>query len=129
MTKRFRRFNESAAKSASNASEKDALPPWVSGACGFAAAAVATVATHPLDLAKTRLQTLRTEPKRAETVPGSKSEKSATRKNVFSIARDVFRREGAARLFAGCGARVAAVAPGSAISFFVYEGIKEWMNA
>ena len=124
-----RRFNESAAKSASNASEKDALPPWVSGACGFAAAAVATVATHPLDLAKTRLKTLRTEPKRAETVPGSKSEKSATRKNVFSIARDVFRREGAARLFAGCGARVAAVAPGSAISFFVYEGIKEWMNA
>lgn len=124
-----RRFIESAAKSASNASEKDALPPWVSGACGFAAAAVATVATHPLDLAKTRLQTLRTEPKRAETVPGSKSEKSATRKNVFSIARDVFRREGAARLFAGCGARVAAVAPGSAISFFVYEGIKEWMNA
>ena len=106
------------------------MPPWVSGACGFAAAAVATVATHPLDLAKTRLQTLRTEPKRAETVPGSKSEKkSATRKNVFSIARDVFRREGAARLFAGCGARVAAVAPGSAISFFVYEGIKEWMNA
>ena len=127
----LKRFNERAAKSASNASEKDALPPWVSGACGFAAAAVATVATHPLDLAKTRLQTLRTEPKRAETtfVPGSKSEKSATRKNVFSIARDVFRREGAARLFAGCGARVAAVAPGSAISFFVYEGIKEWMNA
>ena len=127
----LKRFNESAAKSASNASEKDALPPWVSGACGFAAAAVATVATHPPDLAKTRLQTLRTEPKRAETVPGSKSEKSATRKNknVFSIARDVFRREGATRLFAGCGARVAAVAPGSAISFFVYEGIKEWMNA
>lgn len=123
------RVGKRAAKSASNASEKDALPPWVSGACGFAAAAVATVATHPLDLAKTRLQTLRTEPRRAETVPGSKSEKSATRKNVFSIARDVFRREGATRLFAGCGARVAAVAPGSAISFFVYEGIKEWMNA
>ena len=69
----------------------------------------------------------RTETRR--NVPGSKSEKSATRKNVFSIARDVFRREAAARLFAGCGARVAAVAPGSAISFFVYEGIKEWMNA
>ena len=117
------------AKSASNASEKDALPPWVSGACGFAAAAVATVATHPLDLAKTRLQTLRTEPKREE-VSGKKTfSGGATRKNVFSIARDVFRREGAARLFAGCGARVAAVAPGSAISFFVYEGIKEWMNA
>lgn len=119
------------AKSASNASEKDALPPWVSGACGFAAAAVATVATHPLDLAKTRLQTLRTEPKREE-VSGKKafSGGATSRKNnVFSIARDVFRREGAARLFAGCGARVAAVAPGSAISFFVYEGIKEWMNA
>ena len=123
------RVGKSAAKSASNASEKDALPPWVSGACGFAAAAVATVATHPLDLAKTRLQTLRTEPKREE-VSGKKTFSGrATRKNVFSIARDVFRREGAARLFAGCGARVAAVAPGSAISFFVYEGIKEWMNA
>ena len=117
------------AKSASNASEKDALPPWVSGACGFAAAAVATVATHPLDLAKTRLQTLRTEPKREEVSGKQTFSGGATRKNVFSIARDVFRREGAARLFAGCGARVAAVAPGSAISFFVYEGIKEWMNA
>ncbi len=111
--------------------EKDALPPWVSGGCGFAAAAAATVATHPLDLAKTRLQTLRAS-------GGASSESSEAKRkaggrfaspSIFSIARDVARREGASRLFAGCGARVAAVAPGSAISFFVYENVKEWFKA
>ena len=104
---------------------KDALPPWASGGCGFAAAAAATVATHPLDLAKTRLQTLRA----GAGARASSSSSSSSSSSVFSIARDVARREGASRLFAGCGARVAAVAPGSAISFFAYEIIKEWMKA
>ena len=103
-----------------NEKDKDALPPWVSGFCGFAAASAATVATHPLDLAKTRLQTLRA-------VPGSIPSRASS--SVFSIARDVARNEGFKRLFAGCGARVAAVAPGSAISFFAYETIKEWMQS
>jgi len=41
------------------------------------------------------------------------------------VWRDVFKREGARGLFAGVGARVAAVAPGSAISFGVYETLKQ----
>lgn len=105
-----------------NEKDKDLLPPWVSGFCGFAAASAATVATHPLDLAKTRLQTLRT-------VPGSIPRSEVSSQNVFAMARSVARNEGVKRLFAGCGARVAAVAPGSAISFFAYETIKEWMQS
>jgi len=118
---------------------KENLPPWVSGSCGFLAASVATVATHPLDLAKTRLQTLRTGG--VGLVRGGSSHGTATgstpnssnlllprNASVFSIARDVFRKEGFKALFAGSGARVLAVAPGSAISFFVYESIKEWFQ-
>ena len=131
---------------------KETLPPWVSGACGFFAAAVATAATHPLDLAKTRLQTLRVGSVAvvtgvagdvvsgvvsggtavANTVRGSNPGKGIashwslpSNASVFSIARGVWKREGARALFSGVGARVAAVAPGSAISFFVYESIKE----
>ena len=124
---------------------KDALPPWVSGGCGFAAASLATAVTHPLDLAKTRLQTLRVEGRsavsggtRASKVSGSNlSEGSAIRArtsllprdaSVFSIARGVLRREGARALFAGCTARVLAVAPGSALSFYAYESIKVYFT-
>ena len=44
----------------------------------------------------------------------------------FGVMRDVAAKEGAGALMTGCVARVGAIAPGSAISFFVYESIKEW---
>jgi solute carrier family 25 citrate transporter 1 len=40
--------------------------------------------------------------------------------------RDVARKEGPRALMTGTAARVAAVAPGSAISFFVYESVKAY---
>ena len=87
------------------------IEPWVSSACATAAAACATIATHPLDLAKTRLQTMKFAPGEA---------------SVARVLRNVFAREGVRGLFAGVGARVASVAPGSAISFYVYETLKRW---
>lgn len=45
---------------------------------------------------------------------------------VFGIMRDVVRREGFGALWTGASARVLAIAPGSAISFYVYETIKDW---
>jgi solute carrier family 25 citrate transporter 1 len=83
----------------------------VSAVSATAAATAATTLTHPLDLAKTRLQTMRFE--------------TTTSASLRGVLRDVFKREGARGLFAGAGARVAAVAPGSAISFGVYETLKQ----
>tara|TARA_B100001741_G_scaffold278409_1_gene250398 strand:- start:549 stop:692 length:144 start_codon:yes stop_codon:yes gene_type:complete len=42
-----------------------------------------------------------------------------------SVLARVVEREGVRGLFAGVNARVAAVAPGSAISFYVYETLKQ----
>ena len=85
--------------------------PMVSAVSATAAATAATTLTHPLDLAKTRLQTMRFE--------------TTTSASLRGVLRDVLKREGARGLFAGAGARVAAVAPGSAISFGVYETLKQ----
>lgn len=85
--------------------------PTASSACATLAASTATVMTHPLDLAKTRLQTLRFD--------------SANSASMRSVLANVVEREGARGLFAGVTARVAAVAPGSAISFYVYETLKQ----
>ena len=85
--------------------------PTMSSACATLAASTATVMTHPLDLAKTRLQTLRFE--------------SASSASMRSVLSRVVEREGVRGLFAGVNARVAAVAPGSAISFYVYETLKQ----
>ena len=108
--------------------DKEALPPWVSSACATAAAAAATAATHPLDLAKTRMQTLRVRSEGAESSAPGSAPRISSRAGVFGVMRDVARREGVAALTAGAGARVLAVAPGSAVSFFVYETIKGWLG-
>jgi len=92
-----------------DASSGGEASPTVSAVSATAAATAATTLTHPLDLAKTRLQTMRFE----------------TSASLWGVLRDVFKREGARGLFAGVGARVAAVAPGSAISFGVYETLKQ----
>jgi len=90
--------------------DSDAVAPWVSSACATGAAAAATTATHPLDLAKTRMQTMKFAPGEA---------------SLVRVLRNVVAREGVRGLFAGVGARVASVAPGSAISFYIYETLKQ----
>ena len=84
--------------------DKAQLPPATSSACACAAAAAATLLTSPADLVKTRLQTAVGE-----------------RRGAAAIAADLYRAEGARAFFAGAPARVLAIAPGSAISFFLYE--------
>jgi len=88
--------------------DKGELPPATSSACACAAAAAATVLTSPVDMVKTRLQTAG---------PGET-------RGALAIAADIYRAEGAGAFFAGVSARVMAIAPGSAISFFLYEAIK-----
>mmetsp|Transcript_5991 Transcript_5991/g.19773 ORF Transcript_5991/g.19773 Transcript_5991/m.19773 type:complete len:320 (-) Transcript_5991:172-1131(-) len=89
--------------------DKAQLPPATSSACACAAAAAATLLTSPADLVKTRLQTAVGE-----------------RRGAAAIAADLYRAEGARAFFAGAPARVLAIAPGSAISFFLYEVAKRF---
>ena len=81
----------------------------------FAAATCATILTHPLDLCKTRVQTMTNN-------NNNNNNKVMTLRTVF---KDVVRKEGVLALYRGVFARVLSVAPGSAISFYAYESIRK----
>ena len=81
----------------------------------FAAATCATILTHPLDLCKTRVQTMTNN-------NNNNNKKVMTLRTVF---KDVVRKEGVLALYRGVFARVLSVAPGSAISFYAYESIRK----
>ena len=82
----------------------------------FAAATCATILTHPLDLCKTRVQTM------TNNNNNNNNKKVMTLRTVF---KDVVRKEGGLALYRGVFARVLSVAPGSAISFYAYESIRK----
>jgi solute carrier family 25 (mitochondrial citrate transporter), member 1 len=82
----------------------------------FAAATCATILTHPLDLCKTRVQTMTNNNNNIN------NKKVMTLRTVF---KDVVRKEGVLALYRGVFARVLSVAPGSAISFYAYESIRK----
>ena len=84
-------------------------------ASAFTAATFATVLTHPLDLCKTRIQTM--SAKGMNGGGGSLTLKMA--------CVDVVKTEGVLALYRGVWARILSVAPGSAISFYAYESIRK----
>jgi len=83
--------------------------------CAVVSGAAACVATHPLDVAKTRLQAL------PPSILGAQGS------SLPGVLLEVLRREGVVGLCSGMGTRVAAVAPGVAISWYVYEGVKPYL--
>ena len=80
--------------------------------CAILSGAAACIATHPLDVAKTRLQAL------PPAILGARGS------SLPGVLLEMLRQEGVAGLCSGLGTRVAAVAPGVAISWYVYEGVK-----
>ena len=86
-------------------------------ASAFTAATCATILTHPLDLCKTRVQTM--------TSSSSSSNSVAEKLTMRRVFTDVVRREGFFALYRGVWARILSVAPGSAISFYAYESIRK----
>ena len=86
-------------------------------ASAFTAATFATVLTHPLDLCKTRIQTMT-----AKGMNGGGGGGSLTLKMACV---DVVKTEGVLALYRGVWARILSVAPGSAISFYAYESIRK----
>ena len=84
-------------------------------ASAFTAATFATVLTHPLDLCKTRIQTM--------TAKGMNGGGGSLTLKMACV--DVVKTEGVLALYRGVWARILSVAPGSAISFYAYESIRK----
>lgn len=90
------------------------LPLWAFPMCSSACAVVASVATHPIDVAKTRLQVL--------SASGLETEKAKL--SVSQVARSLFQQEGLRGFTRGMSARVATVGFGSTVSWATYETVK-----
>jgi hypothetical protein len=92
------------------------LPGWAYAGASAGAAALAAVLTHPADVVKTRLQVLS-----ATSGQGGLSSRQ--------VLRDLLAKEGPGALTAGLAARVLNIAPGCAMSWALYETLKQWLAA
>lgn len=88
------------------------LPGWSIAVSSCTSAAVAAVATHPLDVIKTRVQVLAS----GHGVSGSTT--------AWQVARALVLTEGAQALWSGLTARVLHIAPGATLSWAVYETLQ-----
>ncbi|KAI9859448.1 MAG: hypothetical protein M1824_003789 [Vezdaea acicularis] len=98
----------------------------ISGAMGpLSNAPIDTISTYLLDnlamISLTRIET------RLQRTPAEPGETALTR--VVNIAKNMFKQEGAKAFYKGITPRVMRVAPGQAITFTVYEFLKEKLEA
>lgn len=89
-----------------------ALPAWSFPLCSSTSASIAAIATHPIDVVKTRLQVL------------TAAEHGHTRRTAMSVASELWAAEGVSGFVRGMSARVATLSMGSSVSWFVYEMVK-----
>ncbi|MCJ1400951.1 Mitochondrial succinate-fumarate transporter [Xylographa trunciseda] len=89
------------------------LPSYQTMMIGLVSGAMGPLSNAPIDTIKTRLQ--RTPAKEGETAVS----------RVVAIARDMFKQEGFHAFYKGITPRIMRVAPGQAVTFTVYEYIKE----
>jgi len=93
--------------------ENSAIPSYQTTLIGLISGAMGPLSNAPIDTIKTRLQK----------TPGRPGETALSRITV--IARDMFRQEGFHAFYKGITPRVMRVAPGQAVTFTVYEFLKE----
>jgi len=89
------------------------LPSWQTSLIGLVSGAMGPFSNAPIDTIKTRLQKTPAEP----------GETAVSR--VTKITRDMFKQEGPKAFYKGITPRVMRVAPGQAVTFTVYEFLKE----
>lgn len=89
------------------------LPSYQTMVIGLVSGAMGPFSNAPIDTIKTRLQK----------TPGQPGETAISR--VVTIAKDMFKKEGARAFYKGITPRVMRVAPGQAVTFTVYEYLKE----
>ena len=89
------------------------LPSYQTTMIGLLSGAVGPFSNAPIDTIKTRLQR----------TPGEPGQSAVTR--IMTIAKDMFKTEGTSAFYRGITPRVMRVAPGQAVTFTVYEFLKE----
>jgi solute carrier family 25 citrate transporter 1 len=93
------------------------LPSYQTTVIGLISGAVGPFSNAPIDTIKTRLQKTRAEP----------GQSAVSR--IMTIAKDMFKQEGASAFYKGITPRVMRVAPGQAVTFTVYEFLKGKLEA
>ena len=89
------------------------LPGYQTMAIGLVSGAMGPLSNAPIDTIKTRLQK----------TPGLPGETAISR--ITAIARDMFKQEGFHAFYKGITPRIMRVAPGQAVTFTVYEYLKD----
>ncbi|KAI5926537.1 mitochondrial carrier domain-containing protein [Camillea tinctor] len=89
------------------------LPSWQTTLIGLVSGAMGPLSNAPIDTIKTRLQKTPAE------------EGVSAFKRISVIAKDMFRQEGVHAFYKGITPRIMRVAPGQAVTFTVYEFLKD----
>ena len=89
------------------------LPSWQTMLIGLVSGAMGPLSNAPIDTIKTRLQKTPAEPG------------TTAVSRIVNITRDMFKHEGFPALYKGITPRIMRVAPGQAVTFTVYEYLKE----
>jgi solute carrier family 25 citrate transporter 1 len=92
------------------------LPSWQTMLIGLISGAMGPLSNAPIDTIKTRLQK----------IPSAPGESAWSR--IRAIARDMWKQEGVHAFYKGITPRIMRVAPGQAVTFTVYESIKQWLE-
>ncbi|QDS75164.1 Mitochondrial succinate-fumarate transporter [Venturia effusa] len=89
------------------------LPGWQTSIIGLISGAMGPFSNAPIDTIKTRLQKTPAQP--GDTALG----------RIVGISKDMWKQEGARSFYKGITPRVMRVAPGQAVTFTVYEFLKD----
>ncbi|PHH83253.1 hypothetical protein CDD82_2673 [Ophiocordyceps australis] len=92
---------------------KDTLPSWQTTIIGLVSGAMGPLSNAPIDTIKTRLQ-------KTPAQPGV-----SAWKRIAHISSDMFKQEGFHAFYKGITPRIMRVAPGQAVTFTVYEYLKD----
>ncbi|KAI1828165.1 mitochondrial carrier [Xylaria intraflava] len=92
--------------------ENATLPSWQTTLIGLVSGAMGPLSNAPIDTIKTRLQ-------RTPAQPGV-----SALNRIVAIAKDMFQQEGFHAFYKGITPRIMRVAPGQAVTFTVYEFLK-----
>ncbi|KAI8628771.1 mitochondrial carrier [Xylariaceae sp. FL1651] len=98
---------------ATTATTVNSLPSWQTTVIGLVSGAMGPLSNAPIDTIKTRLQKMPAE------------EGVSAFKRISIIAGDMFRQEGFHAFYKGITPRIMRVAPGQAVTFTVYEFLKD----
>src|ERR1700753_2430436 len=97
--------------------KNDPIPAWQTSVIGLISGAMGPFSNAPIDTIKTRLQ-------KAVAKPG---ETAISR--IVNIASEMWKQEGVRSFYKGIKPRVMRVAPGQAVTFTVYEYLRNLLES